>query len=76
MVGWGRGLVPTRMLRDVITLTIGATLCLSQVILQFQGGEPNIALITAGVGLLTSFPLLKLGDRRADEAGDAAKSQP
>jgi len=76
MVGWGRGLVPTRMLRDIATLTIGATLCLSQVLIQFQGGDPNIALITAGVGLLTSYPLLKLGDRRADEGDVPAKDRP
>ena len=64
------------MLRDVITLTIGATLCLSQILVQFQGGDPNIAMLTAGVGLLTSYPLLKIGDRRADEGDDAAKDRP
>ena len=64
------------MIRDIVTLTVGSALCLSQVILQFQGGEPNIALITAGVGLLTSYPLLKIGDRRVDEGDDAAKDRP
>ena len=64
------------MLRDIATLTVGATLCLSQMLVQLQGGEPNIAMLTAGVGLLTSYPLLKLGDRRADEGDHAAKDQP
>jgi hypothetical protein len=56
-----------RHLRDVLTLAIGSALCLSQVILQFQGGEPSIILITAGVSLLAGYPLLKVGDRKADE---------
>jgi hypothetical protein len=60
--------MPLRHLRDVITLTIGATCVLSQVILQFQGGEPNIPLLTAGVSLLAGYPLLKLGDQRIDGA--------
>ena len=64
------------MFRDIATLTIGATLCFSQVILQFQGAEPNIAMLTAGVGLLTSYPLLKLGDKRADEGNHVAKDRP
>jgi len=55
-----------RYVRDVVTLSVGAALCLSQIILQFQHGEPSVPLIAAGVTLLTSFPLLKLGDRRAD----------
>lgn len=64
------------MFRDIATLTVGATLCLSQMLIQFQGAEPNIAMLTAGVGLLTSYPLLKLGDKRADEGNDVAKTRP
>lgn len=60
------------MVRDVVTLTVGLTLCLSQVVIQIQGGEPNVAMLTAGVGLLTSWPFLKLGDRRVDESDDHA----
>lgn len=55
-------------LRDVATLGVGVALCLSQVIIQFQHGEPSIPLITAGVSLLAGYPLTKLGDRRAGEA--------
>ncbi len=54
-----------RYVRDIMTLSVGAALCLSQIILQFQHGEPSVPLIAAGVTLLTSYPLLKLGDRRA-----------
>lgn len=66
-----------RMVRDVITLAVGAAMLLSQVMIQWQSKgrvEPNVAIITAGVGLLTSFPFLKLGDKRADsEAEDGGK---
>jgi len=48
-----------------MTLSVGAALCLSQIILQFQHGEPSVPLIAAGVTSLTTYPLLKLGDRRA-----------
>lgn len=54
------------LLRDVTTLTIGATLCLSQVLLQFQGGEPSIPMLTAGTALLAGYPLAKIGDRRGE----------
>jgi hypothetical protein len=57
-----------RHLRDVIVLTVGASLCLSQMLVQWQGGEPNIPMLTAGVSLLAGYPLVKLGDRRADGA--------
>jgi hypothetical protein len=67
------------MVRDVVTLAVGSALLLSQVIIQWQSRgkvEPNVALITAGVGLLTSWPFLKLGDRRADsEAEDGGKGR-
>ena len=59
-----------RYVRDVITLSVGTALCLSQIILQFQHGEPSVPLIAAGVTLLTSYPLLKLGDRRAGADND------
>jgi hypothetical protein len=55
-----------RHLRDIIILSIGGALCLSQVLIQFQGGEPSIPMLTAGAGLLTGYPLFKIGDRRAD----------
>lgn len=57
-----------RGLRDVIVLTVGCTLCLSQVLVQFQHGDPNLPMLTAGVSLLAGYPLVKLGDRRNDEA--------
>jgi hypothetical protein len=57
-----------RHLRDVIVLTVGASLCLSQMLVQWQGGEPNIPMLTAGVSLLAGYPLVKLGDRRTDGA--------
>lgn len=58
---------PLRGLRDGVTLAIGGALCLSQIILQFQGGEPSIPMLTAGTALLAGYPLYRVGDRRADE---------
>ena len=56
-----------RQTRDVLTLAAGLGLFISQVILQFQGQEPNLALIAAGVSLLGVVPLVNIGDRKADE---------
>lgn len=68
-----------RHARDLATLTAGLTCIVSQILIQWQSRgtiEPNVAIITAGVGLLTSWPLLKLGDRRADhEGGDGGSDR-
>lgn len=57
--------------RDLVVLTVGASLCLSQILIQMQGAVPNIPMLTAGVSLLAGYPLTKLGDRRlADKEDD------
>jgi hypothetical protein len=67
-----------RLARDLATLVAGLALLMSQILIYWQSDgkiEPNIALVTAGVGLLTSWPLMRLGDRRADGEADDGKGR-
>lgn len=49
-------------------LAVGGALCLSQIIVEFQGSQVSIPMLTAGVSLLVGYPLVKLGDRRGEES--------
>ncbi len=59
-----------RKWRDIVVLTIGSSLCLSQILIQLQQHPVNIPMLTAGVSLLAGYPLTKLGDRRSDDKAD------
>ena len=50
--------------RDMVGLAAGNLLMLSQVYVQFTGGEPNLAFITAAFGLITGVAVFNFGDRR------------
>ena len=65
-----RGEISIRKYRDVVILTVGSSLCLSQILIQLQNHPPNIPMLTAGVSLLAGYPLTKLGDRRSDDKSD------
>jgi hypothetical protein len=67
-----------RTVRDVATVAAGLACIFSQILIHFQSSgkvEPNVALVTAGVGLLTSWPLMRLGDRRTDGEADNGKGR-
>jgi hypothetical protein len=48
----------------MVGLAAGNLLMLSQVVVQFSGGEPNLAFITAAFGLITGVAVFNFGDRR------------
>lgn len=54
--------------RDAASIVVGSSLCLSQMIIQFQSGTPSIPMLTTGAGLLTGALLLNLtGDGRNND---------
>jgi hypothetical protein len=54
----------SRTIRNVVTLSIGCLLLLSQVVIQYMGRSVSIELTLAGLSLLGVVPLFSIGDRR------------